>query len=119
MPEMQARHPTEAEEMICEHPLTAFCSCLPRRPPSYVAPHVQMRGPGERLPSWRCECRRPDGRPLLRSRRHASEMDCLPLAEVEAFQRDHPEVKTLANARRMLWLAKNFAPIPEEEFRFD
>lgn len=74
----------------CAHALREFCTCLPRRPPVYVAPHVEMRGPGERLPAWRCQCARPDGRPLLRNHRHREPWQCLSEQDVQLFVENNP-----------------------------
>jgi hypothetical protein len=69
--------------VICDHALTEFCSCLPRRPVAYVAEHVEMRGPGERLPAWSCQCQVPH------YKRHKQESDCIPQADVDAFKAQH------------------------------
>ena len=88
---------------ICTHALTEMCSCLPRRPPAYVAPHVAMRGPGERLPAWKCQC------DLPHYKRHHVEWECFTKAEVAAFRAQHPTIKTDAHAR-VLRFIESFAP---------
>jgi hypothetical protein len=94
----------EGEEVTeCDHALTEFCSCIPRRPPAYVAPHVQMRGPGERLPQWRCTC--PGLKPW---KRHRSEIDCLPAEDVARFKAAHG-LRDAGLARSLLFL-EQFKP---------
>lgn len=73
----------------------------------YERPHVELRGPGERLPAWTCQCKRPDGRRLLRNYRHTSEMQCIPQAEIDAWRVTSgcgPET-----AREMYWLFREFS----------
>ena len=66
--------------------LATYCGCAgPRRPPRYLRPHVEMRGPGERLPGWTCRCTRPDGRPLLKNDRHTRPAQCLPQAVIDRW----------------------------------
>ena len=65
-----------------------------------------LRGTGERLPAWTCQCKRPDGKPLLRKYRHMLEMDCIPAAQIEAWRKTSgcgPK-----GARGMYWMAKTF-----------
>jgi hypothetical protein len=86
--------------VICEHALAEFCDCIPRRPVAYVAEHVAMRDPGERLPIWRCTC------DLPRYKRHRFEWDCTPQATIDAWMKItgcNPRV-----ARELFWLAMNF-----------
>jgi hypothetical protein len=96
--------------VICEHPLTAYCVCLGApKPTGYLVQRPALRGPGERVPDEGCTCRRPDGRPLLKNYRHTNKWDCLLPGAVLAFWHQHPEIKTEANARRLMWLEMNFA----------
>jgi hypothetical protein len=88
--------------MTCDHALTEFCECIPRRPPVYVAPHVAMRGPGERLPQWRCTC---DVKPY---KRHKDRIACIPQEDVEAFKAAH-NLKHDGVARALLYL-ESFKP---------
>jgi hypothetical protein len=63
--------------------------------------------PGERMPAWSCQCRRPDGRRLLRNHRHASEAECLPQSEIDAWRATSgcgPRT-----AREWYWMWKTFA----------
>jgi hypothetical protein len=88
--------------MICEHALTEFCECIARRPPVYVAPHVEMRGPGERLPPWSCQC------DLPRYKRHKDRIACQPQEDVFAFQVKHG-IKNQSVARALRFI-ESFAP---------
>jgi hypothetical protein len=94
--------------VICTHALTAFCECVPRRPSVYTAPHVAMRPSGERLAPWRCQCTRPDGRPLLRKYRHESEIDCVSVKTVQAFKTKHT-IQSDELAKALLFI-ESFAP---------
>ena len=77
----------------------------PRR--KYEINPPALRGPGQRLSAWTCQCKRPDGRPLLRAHRHAQEMDCIPSEEIEAWRKTSGcGPKT---ARGMYWMAKEFS----------
>ena len=93
-------------EILCAHALTEPCACLPRHPVVYVAPRVEMKAHPE--PAWSCQCKRPDGRRLLRNYRHRSPQACLPAEEVAAWRARHLEVKSDGNARVLLWLAREF-----------
>jgi hypothetical protein len=99
--------------MICTHALTEFCTCLRRRPPEFTAPHVELL-PGRVV--WRCSCKRPDGRPLLRNHQHKDPWECLLPGDVLEFWSAHPEIKTESNARRLLWLHENFSSARSEAF---
>ncbi len=94
--------------MICPHALTEFCACLARRPVGYLVDPPELKPAGQRDREWSCQCRRPDGRPLLRNHRHTEPWQCLPLEDVLGFKAAHPEIKTVANARRLAWLHWNF-----------
>ena len=97
--------------MTCDHALTEFCQCIPRRPPVYTAPHVELL-PGRVV--WRCSCRRPDGRPLLRKYRHTEPWACTPQAQVDAFRAESGCGPKLA--RELEWLERNFASERSEAF---
>ena len=88
--------------MICEHALTEFCTCIPRRPPVYVRPHVEMKQTGERLPPWSCHCA------VKPYRRHSSEIECIPQKTVDAFKRKH-RLTNDGLARALLFI-ESFAP---------
>ena len=89
--------------------LVTYCSCAgPRRAPVYVRPHVELRGPGERLPAWSCQCKDPfTERPLLKSKRHQHEWECADQDDVDAFIARTGCGKRVARA--MLWMERNFA----------
>ena len=97
--------------MTCEHALTEFCDCIPRRPSAYVAPHVEMRGPGERVPAWECQCRDPfTERRLRKAKRHKDRIACIPQEQVEAFKEAHG-LKHDGVARALIFL-ETFATKP-------
>jgi hypothetical protein len=76
--------------VICEHALTEFCSCIPRRPTAYVAEPVEMRPTGERIPPWQCLCVDPwTNRRLRKGQRHRDAIACQPQEDVEAFKAAH------------------------------
>lgn len=72
----------------------------------YTAPHVAMRGPGERLPAWTCQCKRPDGRRLLRNYRHTEPWQCLRDEDVSAFVAAYPEAPP---RKHLAWLWREFS----------
>jgi hypothetical protein len=74
-----------------------------------VCPALYRR-PGEGVPPWACQCRRPDGRRLLRKYRHTSEMGCIPQSDVDAFKAAHG-LKNDGHARALLYI-ETFAPPP-------
>ena len=90
-----------------------YCGCCgPRREPTYLRSHVELRR--ERPEPFVCQCKRPDGRPLLRKYRHQSEAECIPQADVDAFIAETRCGKQ--NARGLLWMHRNFASERSEAF---
>jgi hypothetical protein len=86
--------------VICEHAANEWCACIPR-PPAHVGERVDKRGPGERIPAWRCEC------DLKRYRKHTEPWQCVPQAEIDAWRAISgcgPQT-----ARQMYWLEKTFS----------
>lgn len=94
--------PRKTKPVLCAHGLTEMCFCIARRPPVYVRPHVEMKPTGERVPPWSCHC---DVKPY---RRHKSEIECLPQADVDAFKRRH-QLTDEGHARALLFI-ESFAP---------
>ena len=62
-------------------------------------------------PAWTCRCTRPDGRPVLRTRRHTQgPWECLGADVVEAWRQAHPDATARPGIMRALaWLSKEFA----------
>lgn len=99
--------------MICEHGLVEFCTCIPRRPPVYVAEHAALRGPGERLPPWQCQCVDPfTERRLRKGKRHADAIACQPQNEVDFFKAKHG-IASDGKARALLFI-ESFAPLHDD-----
>ena len=67
-----------------------------------VCPALYRR-PGEMPPPWTCQCRRADGRRLLRNYRHTSAIDCVPREAVEAFKALHG-IRSDGKARALMFL---------------
>jgi hypothetical protein len=95
--------------VTCEHALTEFCSCIPRRPIAYVAEHVEMKPSGERIKPWSCQCRDPfTERPLRKGKRHPDRIACIPQEDVDAFKQAHN--LTHDGVARALIYISTFAP---------
>src|SRR5262249_20740061 len=74
---------------------------------AYMIQPPILRKPGERIPDWQCQCRRPDGTRLLRNHRHTWPPQCIPQEAVDAFI-----VRTGCNkafARYALWMEEEFS----------
>ena len=74
----------------------------PRR---YWIDPPSLRGTGERLPEWRCQCKRPDGRPLLRKYRHVEPWRCLSDMDVAAFVAANPGAPP---RKHLAWMEREF-----------
>lgn len=73
----------------------------------YTVRRTDYKPAGERTPPWACACQRPDGRPLLRARRHTEPWQCTPPVDVAAYQIEHG-VSNPRVARTLHWLEATF-----------
>lgn len=79
----------------------------------YLISPALFKRADEHPPAWACQCRRPDGRRLLRKYRHASEIDCVPRAQVEAFKARHG-ITSEGHAKALMYI-ESFHPREEGE----
>ena len=80
-------------------------------PKRYVIGRAELKAHPE--PGFECQCKREDGRRLLRKHRHQDERGCMKREDVQAFKAKHG-IKSDDLARSLMFL-EAFAPIPESE----